>query len=113
MVDGQSINLSKVNILGSKGVQDKMGQGGQYFVQEEEDNSDKQENQNNANPNVDRSAQLNATLNSLAMLNVASFLKNKKDQIKKSRNKNSKKEEKKDIEQDNIEDILLEDDYRD
>lgn len=54
---------------------DKMGQGGEYFQQGE------QEDDQNQRPNeyfTDRSAQLRATLNSLAMMNVASVINTKK-----------------------------------
>ena len=53
--------------------EDKMGQGSEYasFSKNEDEDEKKPEEKF-----VDRSAQLNATLNSLAMANVANILKN-------------------------------------
>ena len=54
---------------------DKMGQGGEYFSQRRgEEEEEKQESAKY----TDRSAQLRATLNSLAMMNVANVINAKK-----------------------------------
>ena len=74
---GGSFNFKSGDISGTaaKTSEEKMGQGTEYFAQEQmpEDTDGNQ-------PYVDRSAQLNATLNSLAMMNVANLLKKNKDQ---------------------------------
>ena len=70
---------------------DKMGQGGEYFAQEENE-----EEKFNQNEFVDRSAQLRGSLDSLAILNAANINrvkieieenKNKKDKSSKKKNK--------------------------
>lgn len=73
---GGAFNFKSGDISGTaaKTQDDKMGQGSEYFAQGE-----KEEQQNQGNePYVDRSAQLRATLNSLAMMNVANVLNTKK-----------------------------------
>lgn len=73
---GGGFNFKSGDISGTaaKTQDDKMGPGTEYgyLGGEEEDQSQHQE------PFVDRSAQLRATLNSLAMMNVASVLNEKK-----------------------------------
>lgn len=74
---GGSFNFKSGDISGTaaKTQDDKMGQGGEYFAQqkreEEEENSESQKY-------TDRSAQLRATLNSLAMMNVANVINSRK-----------------------------------
>ena len=74
---GGSFNFKSGDISGSaaKTQDDKMGQGNEYFAQqkreEEEENSESQKY-------TDRSAQLRATLNSLAMMNVANLINSRK-----------------------------------
>lgn len=73
---GGAFNFKSGDISGTaaKTQDDKMGQGTEYFAQGEGE-----EEQNNLNEHyVDRSAQLRATLNSLAMMNVANVLNTKK-----------------------------------
>ena len=87
---GGSFNFKSGDISGTaaKTQEDKMGQGGEYFAQqknsEEEENSDSQKY-------TDRSAQLRATLNSLAMMNVANVINARKKALEeqKEREKNS------------------------
>jgi|GEM_PF-399434 len=103
---GGSFNFKSGDISGTaaKTQDDKMGQGGEYFAQrkkeEEEDQSD--------NRYMDRSAVLRATLNSLAMMNVANVINSKKKAIsldekdeseEKNKKKNKKENNKEDIEQ--------------
>jgi len=73
---GGAFNFKSGDISGSaaKMSEDKMGQGGEYFSQGQ---SEDEQNQNNQ-PYVDRSSQLRATLNSMAMMNVASVLNSKR-----------------------------------
>lgn len=73
---GGAFNFKSGDISGTaaKTQDDKMGQGTEYGVLE---NYEEEQQQNNA-PYVDRSAQLRATLNSMAMMNVAGILKTKK-----------------------------------
>ena len=87
---GGSFNFKSGDISGTaaKTQDDKMGQGGEYFAQqrreEEEDNS-------NSEKYTDRSAVLRATLNSLAMMNVANVINARKKALEeqKEREKNS------------------------
>ena len=75
---GGSFNFKSGDISGTaaKLSDDKMGQGSEYFAQQQN-----QEEEQNApsNPYMDQSAVLRATLNSLAMMNVANVInRNKK-----------------------------------
>lgn len=88
---GGSFNFKSGDISGTaaKTQDDKMGQGGEYFAQqkreEDEENQDSQKY-------TDRSAQLRATLNSLAMMNVANVINARKKALEeqKEREKSSK-----------------------
>ena len=73
---GGAFNFKSGDISGTaaKTQDDKMGQGTEYG---EIPNKEDDQNQNQQ-PFVDRSAQLRATLNSLAMMNVASVLNKKR-----------------------------------
>jgi len=51
---------------------EKYGQGGEYYAQDEQEEEEFKES-----PFVDRSSLLTATLNSIAMFNIANILKNK------------------------------------
>ena len=74
---GGSFNFKSGDISGTaaKTQDDKMGQGNEYFAQqkreEEEENSESEKY-------TDRSAQLRAALNSLAMMNVANVINSRK-----------------------------------
>jgi hypothetical protein len=75
---GGAFNFKSGDISGTaaKLSDDKMGQGGEYFSQrggEEEGMPQSQEN-----PYMDQSAVLRATLNSLAMMNVANIINSNK-----------------------------------
>ena len=67
-----------------------MGQGGEYFAQQKRE--DDEENQD-SQKYTDRSAQLRATLNSLAMMNVANVINSRKKALEeqKERERNSQK----------------------
>ena len=67
-----------------------MGQGGEYFAQQKREDDD--ENQD-SQKYTDRSAQLRATLNSLAMMNVANVINSRKKALEeqKERERNSQK----------------------
>lgn len=74
---GGSFNFKSGDISGTaaRTQDDKMGQGGEYFAQQ------KQEEENEFSESqkyTDRSAQLRATLNSLAMMNVANVINSRK-----------------------------------
>ena len=73
---------------------DKMGQGGEYFAQE-----DAQEEEMKKNEFVDRTAQLKGSLDSLAMLNAANLACVKKELKKKIEEKEKvlKKKNKKNL----------------
>ncbi len=93
---GGSFNFKSGDISGTaaKTQDDKMGQGGEYFAQqkrtEDEENQDSQKY-------TDRSAQLRATLNSLAMMNVANVINARKkaleEQKERENNSSSDKDE--------------------
>lgn len=73
---------------------DKMGQGGEYFAQEENE-----EEKFNQNEFVDRSAQLRGSLDSLAILNAANInrVKIEIEENKNKKEKSSKKKNKKNL----------------
>ncbi len=97
---GGSFNFKSGDISGTaaKTQDDKMGQGGEYFAQqrnaEEEEASDSQKY-------TDRSAVLRATLNSLAMMNVANVINSRKKALEeqKERDRVSQKNEEKTAEE--------------
>ena len=98
---GGAFNFKSGDISGSaaKMSDDKMGQGSEYYGPGEGND----EQNENPQPYVDRSSQLRATLNSLAMMNVASVL-NSKRRSSFLDEKNEKKEEGKDENVDRSED---------
>ena len=59
------------------GIPDKKRSKNQQTRQDQENDDNNANNDLNGSEFVDRSAQLNATLNSLAMINVANVIKNK------------------------------------
>jgi len=73
---GGAFNFKSGDISGTaaKLSDDKMGQGGEYFPQRGQE----EEQQAPANQYMDQSAVLRATLNSLAMMNVANVINAKK-----------------------------------
>ena len=73
---GGSFNFKSGDISGTaaKTQDDKMGQGGEYFQQRKKE----EEEAPSDNKFMDRSAVLRATLNSLAMMNVANVINAKK-----------------------------------
>jgi hypothetical protein len=85
---GGSFNFKSGDISGTaaKTQDDKMGQGNEYFAQqrreEEEENSESQKY-------TDRSAQLRATLNSLAMMNVADVINARKKAFEEQKRRQS------------------------
>ncbi len=74
---GGGINFKSGDISGTaaKTSDDRASQGTEYFTTEDENQNQKNE------PFEDRSMQLRASLNSLALLNVVSLLKNKRKNI--------------------------------
>ena len=99
---GGAFNFKSGDISGTaaKTQDDKMGQGTEYFAQGEQE----EEQQQNNGPYVDRSAQLRATLNSLAMMNVANVLTTKKrSDILNKKGKDSENEAKKEDSDENEE----------
>lgn len=73
---GGSFNFKSGDISGTaaKMQDDKMGQGGEYFSQR----GNQEEEQTPAQQYTDKSAVLRATLNSLAMMNVANVINSQK-----------------------------------
>lgn len=74
---GGAFNFKSGDISGTaaKLSDDKMGQGGEYFSQR---GGEEEELQQQPNQYMDQSAVLRATLNSLAMMNVANVINSKK-----------------------------------
>ncbi len=107
---GGSFNFKSGDISGTaaKTQDDKMGQGGEYFVQqrnaEEEETSDSQKY-------TDRSAVLRATLNSLAMMNVANVINSRKKALEEQRERDRQKNNHKENKQENAEQELEEEFY--
>lgn len=91
---GGSFNFKSGDISGTaaKTQDDKMGQGSEYFAQQRREDDEDSQNQN---PYMDRSAALRATLNSLAMMNVANVINNRKKSILEDKEKKNEEEEKK------------------
>ena len=77
---GGSFNFKSGDISGTaaRTQDDKMGQGGEYFAQQKGEGD---ENGSQNNRFMDQSAVLRATLNSLAMMNVANVINSKKKKI--------------------------------
>lgn len=94
---GGAFNFKSGDISGTaaKLTDEKMGQGGEYFSQR----GGEEEAPAPANPYVDQSAVLKATLNSLAMMNVANVINARKkaleEQKEREKNKNNLKDESK------------------
>lgn len=87
---GGSFNFKSGDISGTaaKTQDDKMGQGSEYFAQQKRE--EEQEN-SESEKYTDRSAVLKATLNSLAMMNVANVINSRKKAFEeqKQRQQNS------------------------
>lgn len=87
---GGSFNFKSGDISGTaaKTQDDKMGQGSEYFAQqkreEDNDNGDSQKY-------TDRSAVLRATLNSLAMMNVANVINARKKAFEEQKERENSK----------------------
>ncbi len=101
---GGSFNFKSGDISGTaaRTQDDKMGQGGEYFAQQKRE---EEEEQSESEKYMDRSAVLRATLNSLAMMNVANVINAKKKQLvldEKNKN-NQQNKQKKDEHGDDIE----------
>lgn len=101
---GGSFNFKSGDISGTaaRTQDDKMGQGGEYFAQQQRE---EEEQERESEKYMDRSAVLRATLNSLAMMNVANVINSKKKQlILDEKNKNNpKNQQKKDEREDDNE----------
>lgn len=101
---GGSFNFKSGDISGTaaRTQDDKMGQGSEYFAQQKRE---EEEQERESERYMDRSAVLRATLNSLAMMNVANVINSKKKQlILDEKNKhNQQNKQKKDEREDDIE----------
>ena len=108
---GGSFNFKSGDISGTaaKTQDDKMGQGGEYFAQQKREDEDEN---SESQKYTDRSAQLRATLNSLAMMNVANVINASKKALEeqKEREKNSRND-KDEQKQENAEKELEEEFY--
>jgi len=94
---GGSFNFKSGDISGTaaRTQDDKMGQGGEYFAQQKREEEELNQQQN---PYMDRSAALRATLNSLAMMNVANVINSKKKSITEEKADSKTEEERKALE---------------
>ena len=107
---GGSFNFKSGDISGTaaKTQDDKMGQGGEYFAQqkksEEEENSDSQKY-------TDRSAVLRATLNSLAMMNVANVINSRKKALEEQKERDKQRANNEEEKQEQAEQKLEEEFY--
>lgn len=83
---GGSFNFKSGDISGTaaKTQDDKMGQGNEYFAQQRREED---EEQSESEKYTDRSAQLRATLNSLAMMNVANVINSRKKAFEEQKNR--------------------------
>lgn len=74
---GGAFNFKSGDISGTaaRTQDDKMGQGGEYFAQQQQEEEEQQGHERY----MDRSAVLRATLNSLAMMNVANVINSEKN----------------------------------
>ena len=88
---GGAFNFKSGDISGTaaKTQDDKMGQGGEYFAQQQgeeeyQENSDSQKY-------TDRIAVLRATLNSLAMMNVANVINSRKKALEEQRERDKQR----------------------
>ncbi len=99
---GGSFNFKSGDISGTaaKTQDDKMGQGGEYFAQGRRE--DDEENTDSAKY-TDRSAVLRATLNSLAMMNVANVINAKKKALEEQ-NSNKRQNQQQQNQKNNNED---------
>lgn len=81
---GGAFNFKSGDISGTaaRTQDDKMGQGGEYFAQQV---AEEEEQEQGHERYMDRSAVLRATLNSLAMMNVANVINAKKIEAKKQK----------------------------
>ncbi len=77
---GGAFNFKSGDISGTaaRTQDDKMGQGGEYFAQQQRE---EEEMERKDEKYMDRSAILRATLNSLAMMNVANVINTKKQSV--------------------------------
>lgn len=103
---GGSFNFKSGDISGTaaKTQDDKMGQGGEYFAQQRQE----EEGNSQQNPYMDRSAILRATLNSLAMMNVANVINTRKKSILEEKEEEEKAEKEDDVKA-SLEKILAQD----
>ncbi len=87
-----NIGFKQDNAMANKMSEEKNGQGSEYYAQEMEEELEQEEKKNNYQ---DRSAQLRASLNGLAMANVGSIFF-KKREFEKQLNKNLERKKEKD-----------------
>jgi len=99
---GGSFNFKSGDISGTaaKTQDDKMGQGGEYFAQRKKDDD---EQNSESEKYTDRSAVLRATLNSLAMMNVANVINARKKALEEQREKERKSKQNSDSTSDELE----------
>ena len=96
---GGSFNFKSGDISGTaaKTQDDKMGQGGEYFSQRKKDD---EEESKDSEKYTDRSAVLRATLNSLAMMNVANVINERKKALSQKENEEENSQRHKNQQQD-------------
>lgn len=104
-ISGFNFKSGDASGMANKMSDEKMGQGGEYFAQEIEEEEEFQETKANFQ---DRSAQLRASLDSLAVANAGSIMvmKTLKEKLKSN---NKAKENEQETNEEQIEKILTED----
>ena len=108
---GGAFNFKSGDISGTaaKTQDDKMGQGGEYFAQQQSEEED-QEN-SDSQKYTDRSAVLRATLNSLAMMNVANVINSRKKALEEQKERDRQKNNSGNSKQEHAEQELEEEFY--
>jgi len=101
---GGAFNFKSGDISGTaaRTQDDKMGQGNEYYAQQQ---FEEETEQRDSERYMDRSAVLRATLNSLAMMNVANVINAKKKQsiLDEKNRQNQHNQQKKDEHEDDLE----------
>ena len=108
---GGAFNFKSGDISGTaaKTQDDKMGQGGEYFAQQQSEEED--QGNSDSQKYTDRSAVLRATLNSLAMMNVANVINSRKKALEEQRERDKQRTNNKEEKQEQAEQKLEEEFY--
>ena len=88
---GGAFNFKSGDISGTaaKTQDDKMGQGGEYFAQQQSEEED--QGNSDSQKYTHRSAVMRATLNSIAMMNVANVINSRKKALEEQRERDKQR----------------------